>query len=283
MARGTESQVTAIGDLDGYKVAEGDPDVRGWKVRGSDDETIGKVNDLLVDRSQMKVRYLDVAVDRGLLKSDRHVLVPVGHAHIDANDNRIRLEGLSSSKVGDLPEYDHNEPLTRDSENKVRQSFDRSYQPSGSDDNYYEHEHYDANRMSGDRNRSRTGGRTSEEESSVALAEEEMDVDRNRRQTGEVGVGKRTETEHVTQTVPRKREEVTVERRPVQPGTEGHLGDDEEMRIPVSEEELDVNKRTVAKEEVVVRKHDVEDQETVEADLKKERAEVKREGSARQR
>ncbi len=52
----------------------------------------------------------------------------------------------------------------------------------------------------------------------------------------------------------------------------------DEIRIPLTEEEVVADKRTVAKEELVVKKHQVEDHKTVEADLRKERAEVHREG-----
>ncbi|CAN5739162.1 hypothetical protein BH23GEM5_BH23GEM5_17550 [soil metagenome] len=52
----------------------------------------------------------------------------------------------------------------------------------------------------------------------------------------------------------------------------------DEIRIPLTEEELVVDKRAVAKEELVIKKHQVEEQRTVEADLRKERAEVHSEG-----
>ncbi|HJX29551.1 MAG TPA: PRC-barrel domain-containing protein [Thermoanaerobaculia bacterium] len=51
----------------GYKVAEGDPDVRGWDVMDRDGNRIGEVDDLLVDTRALKVRYLEVRLDRGLV------------------------------------------------------------------------------------------------------------------------------------------------------------------------------------------------------------------------
>lgn len=59
-------RVAALRNLRGYKVAEGDPDVRGWEVAGGDNLRIGTVNDLLVDTVAGKVRYLDIELDPGL-------------------------------------------------------------------------------------------------------------------------------------------------------------------------------------------------------------------------
>jgi len=49
---------------------------------------------------------------------------------------------------------------------------------------------------------------------------------------------------------------------------------EERIRVPVTEEEVIVDKRPVVKEEILVKKHAVEDMRTVEADLRKERVEI---------
>jgi hypothetical protein len=56
-----------LGRLRRYKVADGDPDVRGWQVYGNDGQTIGQVDDLLVDPDALKVRYLQIRLARRLL------------------------------------------------------------------------------------------------------------------------------------------------------------------------------------------------------------------------
>jgi hypothetical protein len=50
-----------------FRITEGDPDVRGWEVRGADGRRIGEVDDLLVDSQALRVRYLDVILDSRLL------------------------------------------------------------------------------------------------------------------------------------------------------------------------------------------------------------------------
>jgi uncharacterized protein (TIGR02271 family) len=225
----------------------------------------------------MKVRYLDVEIDDDLLQQDRerHVLIPIGYARLDRDDNRIMVDALNSTDVGALPDYTH-EPMTRDYENTVRTSWDRDNAgTSTTDTDYYAHTGYDDNRFYGRQERRETD--TNEER--VTLSEEQLAVGK-RQHEGAVNVGKHVETEHVREEVPVRREEVTVERRPIEGGamnTRPQITEDE-IRIPVTQEELVVEKRAVPKEELVVKKHQVEGTETVEADLRRERAEVHREG-----
>ena len=115
-----------------------------------------------------------------------------------------------------------------------------------------------------------------DDERIITRSEEELAVGKRQVEAGEVQLRKTVETEHRTERVPVTREEVTVERRPVD--RELAAGDieigEESIRVPVTEEELIVDKRPVVKEEIVVKKHAVEDTETVEADIRKERVDV---------
>ena len=83
-------------------------------------------------------------------------------------------------------------------------------------------------------------------------------------------VRKRVRTDREQIEVPTKHEEVSVERVPVSgEATEAQIGEDE-VSVPVTEEEVVVDKRAVAKEEVRVRKDVVEDTEVVEEDVRRE-------------
>jgi hypothetical protein len=55
--------VTPLRSLHNFRIAEGDPDVRGWNVLGADGRKIGEVDELLVDTQGLRVRYLDVTLD----------------------------------------------------------------------------------------------------------------------------------------------------------------------------------------------------------------------------
>ena len=137
------AQIAPLKELKDYKVASDDPDVRGWKVLARDGRPIGDVHDLLVDTAAMRVRYLDVEIDRDLLASvppvpgmahhgalmeHRHVLVPIGTAHLDEDHDRVLIESLDSGDVAVLPAYDHH-AFSRDYENGVRQRWDRTCAP----------------------------------------------------------------------------------------------------------------------------------------------------------
>jgi uncharacterized protein (TIGR02271 family) len=275
-------RIVPLNELSDFKVASDDPDVRGWDVISADGKRVGEVENLLVDTGAMKVRYLDVDVDGDLLKTDRdrHVLVPIGYARLDRDDNRIVVDNLQSGDIAQLPAYG-SEPLTRDYENNVMRSWKRDSAASvGVNDDFYANDSFRDDQFYG---RSREAG--AREDDRMTLSEEQLAVGKREHEAGSVNVGKRVETEHVREEVPVRHEEVTVERRPIQDGDMSaapRIGEDE-VRIPVTEEEVVVDKRAVPKEEIVVRKREVEETETVEADLRRERADVRPEGDVRMR
>ncbi|HKI06399.1 MAG TPA: PRC-barrel domain-containing protein [Thermoanaerobaculia bacterium] len=57
------THLTPLRSLHNHRVAEGDPDVRGWDVFGADGKKIGQIDDLLVDTQELRVRYLNVTLD----------------------------------------------------------------------------------------------------------------------------------------------------------------------------------------------------------------------------
>jgi uncharacterized protein (TIGR02271 family) len=117
----------------------------------------------------------------------------------------------------------------------------------------------------------------------VQATEEKLNVGKSKVKTGEVQVRKEVHTEHKTIDVPVTREEVVIERRPASgQAVTGHTGA-EEIRIPVSEEQVSVDKQRVVKEEVTVGKRKVQDTKRVSEDLKKEEIKVETKGDAKVR
>jgi uncharacterized protein (TIGR02271 family) len=114
-------------------------------------------------------------------------------------------------------------------------------------------------------------------EQRLTLSEEELRVGKRTVQAGEVALHKTVETEHVSETVPLLREEVTIERRPIAADANRsgniEIGEDE-IRIPLMAEEAVVEKRVVGTEEVTLRKQQVTENQTVEADLRRERLDM---------
>jgi uncharacterized protein (TIGR02271 family) len=119
-------------------------------------------------------------------------------------------------------------------------------------------------------------GRTIEGgESRLELREEQLNVDKDVVRAGEVRVRKEVVTEDRTIDVPVTREEVVVERRPVEGRPAGRdINAGEEIRIPVSEEQVRVEKTPVVREEVTVNKRRLTDRERVRETVRREEARV---------
>ena len=118
----------------------------------------------------------------------------------------------------------------------------------------------------------------SEEDLRIQRSEEELRAGVTQREAGSVRVRKNVHTEREEVRVPKRREQVDIERLPAEGGArpvEGaEIGVDEEFVIPVYEEEVVVSKRVVLKEEIRLRKSIVEEEEVVEVDLRKEEVEI---------
>jgi len=113
-----------------------------------------------------------------------------------------------------------------------------------------------------------------EEDLRVQRSEEELRAGVRQREAGSMNVKKSVRTEREEVRVPRRREEVDVERVPVnREVAEAEFGD-EEVVVQVFEEVVVVSKRVVLKEEIRLRKRVVEDEEVVEVDLRKEEVEI---------
>ena len=129
-------------DLSDYKVADGDPDIRSWHVKTADGRKIGKVHDLIVDTSAMKVRYMDVELDRNELSldKDRHILIPIGGARLDDEHDDVRLSTVGAAELLSAPAYDHG-ALSTDLEDRTRAAFGgRTF--TGQRDSFYEDDLY---------------------------------------------------------------------------------------------------------------------------------------------
>jgi uncharacterized protein (TIGR02271 family) len=115
-----------------------------------------------------------------------------------------------------------------------------------------------------------------EDELRVQRVEEELKAGTREREAGGVHVRKRVRTEREQVRVPKRREEVHLERVPVEEGreaSEAEIGEDE-VFMPVTEEEVVVQKQPVVKEEIRVRKDVTRDEEIVEEDVRKEEIDI---------
>jgi uncharacterized protein (TIGR02271 family) len=122
-----------------------------------------------------------------------------------------------------------------------------------------------------------------ENSKAVPLREEQLDVIKQRVQVGELQLRKKVIEEQRTVHVPVMREEVYVERIPVVDGQYDSRPfttdtEDEIIRIPITEERIEVTKRPVVVEEVIVGKQKIQEIKQVQDTIKKEEAQIEHAG-----
>lgn len=119
------------------------------------------------------------------------------------------------------------------------------------------------------------------EAKTLSLRKEELDIDKKRVQTGDVEIGKEIIEEPKIVDVPVAHEEVIIERKDLNNEiSDSPITDEETIHIPVSEEQVDVDKHTVLTSEITARKRTVEDTKHIEETLKREKAKVHSNGNA---
>jgi uncharacterized protein (TIGR02271 family) len=280
-------------------------------------EKIGKVDDLFVDEND-NPEY--VGVKMGFLGTSS-TLIPVDIVRV--NDRRRLVEVAADKEtVKNGPTFSDDREITPEFERQVLDHYRvESRQASANREGYGEYypettgeERVDlrpgerAGAATGDTERGRpasprreatagTAGEgtvernreraTDEDEIRVQRSEEELVAGTREREAGSVNVRKRVRTDREQLSVPKKREEVSVERVPVEEdrrpeavegsqeaSERGIVEEDGEIRIPIIEEEIVVEKRPVVKEEIRLRKNVVEEEEVVEEDVRKEEVDV---------
>ena len=114
-------------------------------------------------------------------------------------------------------------------------------------------------------------------EREIELREEELDIDKREVSAGDVEIRKEVHEDIEQIEVPVTREEIYVDRKPVNrkeaTGTVGKM-EDETIRIPLKEEKVEVRKRPVVREEVEVGKKKVHETERVSDTVRREELDV---------
>ena len=112
----SERKIFYLHELDDYKVASGYPDVRGWTVKGSGGQVVGKVDNLLVNKETERVVYLDVELDEAIIKGgdvaqdkpadegvhgftnkegENHLIVPIGLVRLLEDDEIVQTDKIN--------------------------------------------------------------------------------------------------------------------------------------------------------------------------------------------
>jgi uncharacterized protein (TIGR02271 family) len=269
----------------------------GYEVYDPNGEKIGKVDDLFVDENDQP-EYIGVKM--GFLGT-RSTLLPWELTTVDEQGHRIEVSQPKST-VKDGPSFDDDREITPEYENEVRSYYGLSATNDNEQGGYGEYYGDEAGKVGpgmreGDTetgefrghseddegvNQSGTSDLEDEDELRVQRTEEELRAGTREREAGALNVRKRVRTDREQIRVPTRHEEVSVERVPVEgrEASEAEIGEDEVV-MPVTEEEVVTEKRAVVKEELRIRKDVVQDEEVVEEDVRREEVDVEDETTRR--
>jgi uncharacterized protein (TIGR02271 family) len=147
-----------------------------------------------------------------------------------------------------------------------------------------------AGRMTGRESRTEKMAGRSDTEATIPLREEELAAEKTRKED-EVVLHKVVHTEMKHMEVPVEKEELVIERVPAGQAGASDIGEassssafrEEETRIPIMEEEVQVSKRPVVKEEVRARKQTRTEKRDVSGEVRKEDIEVERGGKSQKK
>lgn len=123
------SELKRLGDLN-YKVADGEPDIRGWTVYASTGRELGRVDDLLVDVDAGEVVMLDV----DLRREDRHTLAPIRAAWIDHATRRVVLDAREVESDDRLPAFPRSGALSDADVRRFNDDYVHAYGERGVED-----------------------------------------------------------------------------------------------------------------------------------------------------
>lgn len=260
---------------------------------GSDGDKIGKVEQVFLDDNSGEPTFL--TVNTGLFGAKEN-FVPVKGARQDGD--RVVLP-YTKDVIKDAPKVDADQHLSPAEEEELYRYYELNYNDdrtagtdrdrttaaagtagvagtAAADRDVADRDVADRDRDAVDQDR-RDVAATAGDEASVVRHEERLNVGTQEREAGHARLRKYVVTDHETVDVPVEREEVTVERTPINDTNarvdNGTIGE-EEVDVTLHEERPVVQKEAVAVEEVGLNKQTVQETQRVEADVRKEQVDV---------
>jgi uncharacterized protein (TIGR02271 family) len=243
---------------------------RGGNVVADDGTKIGGIGQVYLDDQTSQPEW--VTTKTGLF-GGAESFVPLAQANVSGDDIVVPFD---KDKVKDAPRVsDSDGHLSRDQEAELYRYYGMDYDTpaSGPDLAQGNGNRQDAGETVGHD----TSGPTTD--SAMTRSEEELRVGTQDQEAGRVRLRKYVETEHVTETVPVRKERAVLEREPidasnVDDATSGPAISEEEHEVVLHEERPVVEKTAVPVERVKLdTAQDVEEHEVSE-DVRKEQIEV---------
>jgi uncharacterized protein (TIGR02271 family) len=234
---------------------------------------IGRVDDIYMDEDTGKPEWL--AVTSGMFGT-RTSFVPITGVTAAGGDLQVPYE---KQQVLDAPNAEADGQLSQEEEARLYSHYGIAYSDDRSDSGLPAGGNGTTTSDTTRGTTSDTATGTTGTDDAMTRSEEELDVETRNREAGRVRLRKWVETEHVEQTVPVRREEVRVEREPITDANrdralQGAEITEGEHEVVLHEEEAVASTHVEPKERIRLDTEVVTENETVDAELRKERIEV---------
>ena len=279
-----------------FKIADGEPNIKGWEVKNKQGQEIGEVDDLLFDVNSRAVKYIIVNLNDVLGLNDKKVLIPIdvaelrtnGHYHNLNKGTDVHEGGIATFDGGKVPAaddlYDNNNvvvvPVNMDNFHVLP-----DYKKGGVTDEQLatifsvfntgsnpgvdvQKDIIGNNDYTEDQNLS---GAVNNNPESLSVIEENLQVGKRTMATGGTRLTSRIVEKPVERSIDLKDEHVTVVRTPVnRPASSSDFDAFKEEQIEMREyaEVPVVNKEARIVEEIVVSKEVLEKEETIKETLR---------------
>lgn len=272
-------------------------------------EKLGDVNEVFVDDQSGQPTFVEV--NHGLFGMNSSLVPLRGH---DFSGDDLKL-GFSKDRIKDAPEFDSDKPLTPEAQSDIFKHYGLDNARDVTDYKDSNLDSKRDVQVGADKDHNLTAGAgaagagvagahadekkadthttdaaATERKAGVAddaaaartnndgeliRSEEQLNVNKERVATGEARLRKYVVTDTESVEVPVEREEVRVERTPINAEDAKNYngaisGDSEEASVTLHEERVNVNKETVPVEKINLKKDTVRDTETHTEELRKE-------------
>ncbi|WBL20997.1 hypothetical protein [Zunongwangia sp. HRR-M8] len=146
-----EKHLYYLNELGNYKISSKDPDIRNWEVKDRDYMSIGKVDNLIVNKELDRVVYVDVEVNQSIIdknhdpyspdnnsgfkefinkEGENHIIIPIGLIDINVDEKFIHTDSLDHKIFSETKRYRTGDPISRDYEKNIISSYNRNYTPN---------------------------------------------------------------------------------------------------------------------------------------------------------
>lgn len=156
-----------LDELSNYKIASNYSDVRGWTIVDAENRTIGKIDNLWVNKDMQRVVYLDVKLDKKLIEDNRnevrdviandngkefvykegdsHIIIPIGSVNINKDTKIVMANSIGYDTFRNTSRYNMEQNFDREYERRVMKSYYPENDPNydSNDDTFYNRREFD--------------------------------------------------------------------------------------------------------------------------------------------